>query len=296
MEIRHLKYFLIVAEELSFTKAAEKLFISQPPLSRQIKELEEELGARLFHRNNKKVELTNAGKYFAAQAKGILQLLDKACIQTKKLADNVSGEFKIGYLSSTFSVLISELLQVLSKTFPYVNFKLYEVSTHKQMHALEQGKLDFGILRAPIYSPRIKTQLWFEDSYSLVFNNHLMTLEAEESISLVKNETFIFYNRTYAPEYYNSLIRICASYGFSPNVVHEANNVSSIIQMVKNGLGISIVPSTVAKNYEYSEVTFLELKRINLTTQVLLATSIDEESSIARLAIDFLQKRMESLA
>ena len=124
MELRHLKYFLAVAEELNFTKASEKLFISQPPLSRQIAELEEELQAKLFIRNNKKVELTEAGKYFEKEIKTLFQNLELISAKTKKIAENVSGEFRIAYISSIYSAVISDLIKHLKKQFPYVNFKL----------------------------------------------------------------------------------------------------------------------------------------------------------------------------
>ncbi|HJY11145.1 MAG TPA: LysR family transcriptional regulator, partial [Flavobacterium sp.] len=170
MELRHLKYFLAVAEELNFTKAAEKLFISQPPLSRQIIELEEELQARLFNRNNKKVELTEAGKYFEKEVTTLFQNLERISLKTKKIAENVSGEFRIAYISSIYSSVISDLIKHLKEQFPYVNFKLFEVSTSKQISALEQGKIDLGIIRSPIQSPKIKAQLWFQDGFSVVYN------------------------------------------------------------------------------------------------------------------------------
>ena len=170
MELRHLKYFLAVAEELNFTKASEKLFISQPPLSRQIAELEEELQAKLFIRNNKKVELTEAGKYFEKEIKEIFQNLERISIKTKKIAENVSGDFRIAYISSIYSSIISDLIKHLKAQFPYVNFKLFEISTTKQIDALEQGKIEMGIIRSPIQSPKIKSHLWFKDGFSLVYN------------------------------------------------------------------------------------------------------------------------------
>jgi DNA-binding transcriptional LysR family regulator len=127
MELRHLKYFLAVAEELNFTKAAEKLFISQPPLSRQIIELEEEIQAKLFIRNNKKVALTEAGEYFEKEVQNLFKDLERISVKTKKIAENVSGEFRIAYISSIYSAVISELIKHLKEQFPYVNFKLFEV-------------------------------------------------------------------------------------------------------------------------------------------------------------------------
>ena len=288
MELRHLKYFLAVAEELNFTKAAEKLFISQPPLSRQIIELEEEIQARLFIRNNKKVKLTEAGKYFETEVKTLFQNLERITIKTKKIAENVSGEFRIAYISSIYSSVISDLIKHLKEQFPYVNFKLFEVSTTKQISALEQGKIDLGIIRSPIKSPKIKSQLWFRDGFSVVYNKSLIQINSEEEIPKLKDETFVFFNKDYAPHYHEVLLELCAFYGFEPQVVHESNNINSIVQLVKNGLGISIVPSNIAKNKSDSDISFIELKKVNLYTDVSLITSKEDDSEITKSAVDFL--------
>jgi LysR family transcriptional regulator, benzoate and cis,cis-muconate-responsive activator of ben and cat genes len=288
MEIRHLKYFLTLADELSFIKASEKLFISQPPLSRQIKELEDELGARLFDRNSKKVELTQAGKYFKQEVTLLLDNLERIKLKTQKISNNISGEFRIAYISSTFSGDIAELIKFLSSKYPFVNFSLYEVPTARQISDLEQGKLDLGIIRAPLKSPMIATDLWFKDTFSVVFNKQLVHLDTEEDIDKLKDETFVFFNKDYAPYYYELLLEICAIYGFVPKVVHESNNISSIIQLVKNGLGSSIVPTNILKSHNYPELGFIELKKGNLFTDVLIATPKDNDSEIAKAAIGFL--------
>lgn len=288
MELRHLKYFLKVAEELSFVRAAEKLFISQPPLSRQIKELETEIGAQLFERNNKRVILTDAGKYYQKEIQELVQNLERINLTTKKIAENKSGEFRIAYVSSTFSGDISKLIQYLSQKYPFVNFRLYEVPTVKQIAALEEGKIDLGIVRAPIFSSKIDTQLWFKDSFSLVFNSNLFSIRSENDIENIKNQNFVFFNKEYAPRYFENLLEICAHFGFEPKVVHESNNISSIIQLVKNGLGISIVPTNVVQNYQNNELEFIELKKVNLFTDIVLARPKNQYSEITDAAIAFL--------
>ena len=288
MELRHLKYFLAVAEELNFTKAAEKLFISQPPLSRQIIELEEEIQARLFIRNNKKVELTEAGKYFEKEVRELFNNLDSIKVKTKKIAENISGEFRIAYISSIYSSVISELIKHLKEQFPYVNFKLFEISTTKQISALEQGKIDLGIIRSPVKSPKIKSQLWFQDGFSVVYKKDIIQIKSENEIPNLKDEIFVFFNKDYAPHYHEVLLELCAFYGFTPKVVHESNNINSIVQLVKNGLGISIVPSNIAKNNSDPEIGFIELKKVNLYTDVSLITLKEDDSEITKLAVDFL--------
>lgn len=291
MKLRHIKYFLKLAEELSFVRAAEKLFISQPPLSRQIKELETEIGSQLFERNNKRVILTEAGKFYEKEMREVLKNIERINIKTRKISENQSGEFRIAYVSSTFSGDISDLVQYLSQQFPYVNFRLYEVPTVKQIKALEEFKIDLGIVRAPLHSPKIETQLWFKDNFSLVFNKNLYPIQSEQEIEKLSETTFVFFNKEYSPQYYDNLLEICAYFGFTPKVVHESNNISSIIQLVKNGLGVSIVPTAILKSHNYPEIGYIEIKSLSLFTDILLATPKGHPSEITKTAIEFLKKK-----
>lgn len=117
-----------------------------------------------------------------------------------------------------------------------------------------------------------------------------MSIKSENEIIKLRDETFVFFNKEYAPFYYEKLIEICAKYGFTPKIVHESNNISSIIQLVKNGLGISIVPTNIVKSHNDPELGFLELKKVNLFTDILLATPKLSDSEIAQEAITFLLK------
>ncbi len=168
MEIRHLIYFRTVAEELHFTKAAAKLFISQPPLSRQIKELEEELGVQLFTRSNKQVVLTDAGKYFKKQVDAIFLQLEESKHVVSQIHLGTSGELKIGYISSVYQSHLAEVLKSMRKEFPHVKTSLYEVPTISQIKELEQGKLDAGILRAPVLSEKLVVKTLFFDPFLVV--------------------------------------------------------------------------------------------------------------------------------
>ncbi|QDO95385.1 LysR family transcriptional regulator [Formosa sediminum] len=285
MELRHLRYFLAVAKELNFTKASEVLCISQPPLSRQIKELENEIGVELFDRSNKKVMLTAAGAYFNQELTKHLQDLEAIVLETKKISEHVNGVYKIGYISSICPETITNLVQFLTQKYPYLNIKLYEVSTVKQILALEQNKLDLGIVRAPLVSTKIDSKLWFKDSYVLIFNANKINKSGD--LSEFKNEVFVFFNKDYAPSYYNALLEICAKYGFVPNIVHESNNINSIIQLVRNGLGVSIIPRSLKKSHNYPELSFVDLD-CNFTTNVLLAKPRQKDSKITESAVSFL--------
>ena len=168
MELRHLLYFKTVAEELHFRNAALKLFISQPPLSRQIKELEDELGAQLFTRKNKRVNLTDAGKYFKEEVDAIFARLEESKSIVQQIHKNESGELKIGYISSVYQSHLADVLITMRDVFPYIKTNLFEIPTLMQIKALEQGSLDVGILRAPVHSNQLKVQSLFFDPFMVV--------------------------------------------------------------------------------------------------------------------------------
>ncbi len=291
MEIRHLLYFKTVAEELHFRNAATRLFISQPPLSRQIRELEEELGVKLFLRNNKRVALTDAGKYFKAEVDAILARLEESKNIVKQIHTGESGEFKIGYISSVYQTYLAEVLKSMHQLFPYVKTSLYEVPTITQIHELEQGKLDAGILRAPVHSEKLAVKSLFFDPFVVVvpangkqFNTY------QEMVLLIKNSPFIFFNKEFAPHYNDKLLEICERMGFKPDITHEANNVHSILQLVEAGLGVSILPASLKQQYAYLQVSFVELENIPVNTEVVLAYKASNKSAALKWFVENYNK------
>ena len=297
MELRHLLYFKTVAEELHFRKAATKLFISQPPLSRQIKELEQALGATLFERNNKKVALTEAGKYFKQEVDRLFSQLEESKNLVKQIGGAVSGQLRIGYISSTYHLHLVQVLKEIADVYPFVKTKLFEVPTVKQIQALEEGKLDIGILRAPIQSEKLTVKSLFHDPFAVALPASAGQFNSQAALAkFLKQQAFIFFNQDYAPDYHRKLVEICQRMGFTPNIQHEANNIHSILRLVESGLGVSIVPLSLKsqspwnirdeKGLESSDLEdlnlsrpdlsrrglqFYELKGLPITTEVVLA-------------------------
>ncbi|MFD2872082.1 LysR family transcriptional regulator [Mucilaginibacter ximonensis] len=273
MEIRHLQYFKAVAEHLHFRNAAASLFISQPPLSRQIRELEEELGMQLFERNNKRVALTEAGKYFAASVDSIFAQLE----ESKNIARQIhnaaaSGELKIGYISSVYQPYLAGVLKALRAEFPYIKTNLYERPTIRQIEALEQGQLDVGILRAPVQSENLTVHSLFFDPFMVVMPANDKAFRNRDQLSaFIKDKPFIFFNKEYAPQYHGKLVEICHRMGFKPDITHEVNNVHSILQLVEAGLGVSILPLSLQQQYANLQLTFINLADIPVVTEVVLA-------------------------
>jgi len=286
MEIRHLLYFKTVAEELHFRNAAAKLFISQPPLSRQIKELEEELGVQLFSRNNKRVALTNAGRYFKDEADAILARLAESKSIVKQIHLSEGGEFKIGYISSVYQTYLAEVLKAMHQRFPYIKTSLYEVPTITQVQEIEQGKLDVGILRAPVRSEKLAVKSLFFDPFVVVIPKAAPFNSGQDMVSWIKNSPFIFFNAAFAPQYNDKLLEICARLGFKPDITHEANNVHSILQLVEAGLGVSILPASLQQQYSYLQVSFIELENIPVNTEVVLAYKPSNKSAALKWFIE----------
>ena len=287
MELRHLLYFKTVAEQLHFRKAASKLFISQPPLSRQIKELENELGVVLFTRENKRVNLTDAGKYFKGEVDAIFARLEESKAIVRQIHKSESGELKIGYISSVYQSHLADVLIAMRDVFPYLKTNLFEMPTLPQVKALEQGSLDVGILRAPVHSDQLKVQTLFFDPFVVVtpvMNNRFK--QQEKLAAYLKSSPFIFFNRDFAPHYNDKLIEICARMGFKPEIVHEANNAHSILQLVEAGLGVSILPYSLKHQYSYLKVSFIELENIPVTTEVVLAYKENNKSTALKWFIE----------
>jgi DNA-binding transcriptional LysR family regulator len=272
MELRHLLYFKTVAEELHFTKAAIKLFISQPPLSRQIKELEEELGVQLFTRDNKRVALTDAGKYFKTEVDAIFSRLEESKSIVRQIHLSLSGELKIGYISSVYQSDLAEILKAMRAAFPFIKTGLFEMPTVTQIAALEQGKLDVGILRAPVHSEKLTVKTLFFDPFVVVIpiSDHKFNSN-KELITFLKASPFIFFNKEFAPHYNDKLMEICKRMQFTPDITHEANNVHSILQLIEAGLGVSILPLSLKNQYAHLNVSFIELENIPVNTEVVLA-------------------------
>jgi len=291
MELRHLLYFKTVAEQLHFRKAASKLFISQPPLSRQIKELENELGVLLFTRKEKRVALTDAGKYFKTEVDAIFARLEESKNIVQQIHNSESGELKIGYISSVYQSHLADVLIAMRDVYPYIKTNLFEIPTSAQIKGLEQGTLDVGILRGPVHSDQLKVQTLFLDPFVVVVPANKGKYKKQEKLAaFLKESPFIFFSRDIAPHYNDKLVEICARMGFKPDIVHEANNAHSILQLVEAGLGVSILPYSLKQQYGSLKVSFIELKDTPVNTEVVLAYKQSNKKAALKWFIENYQR------
>ncbi|WP_074406558.1 MULTISPECIES: LysR family transcriptional regulator [Aquimarina] len=262
IELRHFTYFMAVAEELHFRKAADRLFISQPGLSRQIKQMEEIIGVALFVRNKRKVTLTAAGVYLKKELDYIFNHIDFTIRQTRLIDQGSNGEIRIGFLGSAMQTVIPELLVMVNKELPDIQFSLEEMSNHLQVEAVEKDQLDLGFVRLARVPEGIQKKTVHTDSFSMVVPlEHRLTSETFKSIAQVSEEHFILFSSDYSSLYYDKIMSICEDKGFTPKVTHKSVHAQTIFKLVESGLGVAIVPTSLQQGFDLG-VKFLEIPKI----------------------------------
>lgn len=268
MELRHLSYFQAVAEELNFRKAAERLFISQPGLSRQIKQLEEELGVQLFERDKKHVELTVAGAYLKEEVDFVLNHLESTKQQLLEIAAGREGELRVGFLGSASNQVLPDLLKKLSLNFPKITTSLEELSNQMQVEMIQKDKLDLGFVRLASVPEDLEMKPVFRDTFSLVVPaDHPIQSKDFKSVGQFATEPFILFSSDYSNYYYEQIMGICRAAGFMPKIKHKSVHALTIFRLVENGLGIAIVPTSLKEGYEL-KVRFMEIPEISQFTEL----------------------------
>ena len=260
MELRHLRYFIAVAEELHFGRAAAKLFIAQPPLSQQIQQLEKELGFPLFTRTSRNVELTYAGRIFLEEARETIAGIEKAVADARRASQGEVGRLSIGFVgTATFSVL-PEALRRYREQYPEVSLRLRELVSARQAQALRERRIQVGFARPELTAPDIICEpLITEPFVAALPMRHRLAKEPEIAISDLAHDEFILFPRLPRPSYGDLLIRLCQDSGFQPNIVQEAAEIQTAISLVAGGLGVTLLPAS-AVNVHRQGVVFAALR------------------------------------
>lgn len=278
LELRHLRYFLAVAEDLHFRKAAERLYISQPGLSRQIKKLETELGYSLFLRNNRKVALTPAGAYLHTEVSRLLQQLEGVLHHANMLNEGVEGTLKFGYVGSAMQNIIPELLVRFRADFPNIRYELEALDNQQQIDRLMTRDIDIGFIRLERVPQELNRQVVFEDTFSLVLPlDHPLSEQNFTSLAQLQSEPFILFDPTYSLPYYEKVMELFDDAGFSPIVSHRTVHATTIYRLVENGFGLSIVPTSLQMGYQLG-VKFIELTDIPQRTKLSAVWRGDNEN------------------
>tara|TARA_B110000027_G_C16109733_1_gene297130 strand:+ start:1424 stop:2308 length:885 start_codon:yes stop_codon:yes gene_type:complete len=262
IEYRHLRYFLAVAEELHFRKAAEKLFISQPGLSRQIKQMENDLGVTLFERHNRKVALTSTGKYLQKELQMNLKNLEDILDHSKLIEQGKEGHLKLGFVGSAMLQIIPTILKQFNSKFPKVMFNLEEMDNQKQIEGLLSQDIDVGFVRLERVPRSLEIHTVLKETFCLVLpKNHPVNKSNFKNLSQFKDSPFILFDPQYSASYYEKVMQIFDGCGFAPIISHNTIHASSIYKLVENNLGVSIVPKSLQFGYKMN-VKFIELDAI----------------------------------
>jgi DNA-binding transcriptional LysR family regulator len=248
MELRHLRYFVAVAEELSFRRAAERLHLAQPPLSSQIKGLEGELGLKLFERSTRTVKLTAAGKVFLDEARLVLTAAARAEQNVRKAQQGLIGPLRIGVLAPAATPRLARVLRFFRQKFPEVQFSLHEMTSVEQLQQLRDDQLDVGLLRPPVLFPELDYRFLEESSMVLAAPaGHRLAQARHIGWSDFHKEPLVMVHPKLQHGYYDKFLELCAKAGATPIVGQYASDIHSKMWLISAGFGIAPTTETIAE-------------------------------------------------
>src|SRR5882724_944216 len=269
MELRHLRYFVAVAEERHFGRAAKRLHIAQPPLSRQIKGLETELGFTLFDRSRRRVELTSAGGTLLTHARRVFDAVDLATREAKRASLGETGRIVVGYLSSLAYSGLTELLRAFRTRYPSVEVELRELPPAEQIDALKDGRIDVGFVRGPVDDAALTTERVRKEPLVVALPaDHPLATRGRIALELLTNEPFVSFPRNRGPAFFDHLMSLCRKAGFTPRIVQEAPQLD-LLSLVAAGFGVAILPSSI-RELRRDGLAFREIAG-SPSTEVLVA-------------------------
>lgn len=244
MELRHLRYFVAVAEELNFTHAATRLRLAQPALSSQIKDLEEELEAALFERGRRGVQLTRAGKAFYVRARSILAQAAEAAQEARTAAGTITGSLVIGFPSGLHLNYLAPALAAFKAAQPKVDYDYFHGLGPQQLKALREGRIDIGFVTLPAPLDGFAHQVVWRVPFEVVLpRKHPLVRQKAFELADLRGEDFVFCTRESRPEFYDEFFRHCSNAGFRPRVVKEVGGYpTNMLGLISVGVGIGVLP------------------------------------------------------
>lgn len=296
MDLRHLRYFIAVAEELSFTRAADRLHIAQPPLSQQIRQLEEELGVVLLHRTKRSVELSGAGQVFLEHARQIMRATEVAAAQTRRAERGEIGRLSVGFFEHTSYTLLPPIFRSYRERFPNVDVSVRWFPVIGQADALRRGEIDIAFMRPVGDFEDITTEELVTEPFVIaVPASHPFATKESLALSDCSAERFIMYTPHLAPDFHNMILRMCAAAGFTPQVALEVGQVYTCLGLVSAGIGLAFVPSSVQRIH-LDHVVYKRLRSKSLPVEVMLGWRSRNTSPLIRTFAETAKDVIAALA
>lgn len=295
MELRHLRYFVLVAEELHFGRAAQRAGIAQPPLSQQIRALEAELGVALFFRTRRHVELTDAGRALLPRARQLLRDAERATQAARDGAAGLTGTLRIGFPGSLAFGFAGDFVRRHRERSPDVSLELRELTSEQQRAALHRDELDIAFVRYPFRESELESiQLCREPLVAAVPGDRaLAEPEGWISVDRLRDEPFVMFPRSYGPAFFDQVVGLCRAAGFSPRIEQEVIQMPTIVSLVASGVGVAVVPGSM-RRVEVQGVDYHELRGVDGTRPradvYLTSRSSAERSRIVANAIELARR------
>ena len=280
MELRHLRYFVAVAEELHFGRAANRVGIAQPPLSKQIRQLEDEIGVKLFKRTKRSVSLTYAGETFLKEARQALELSERAVRSARRAARGEVGRLVVSFVgSATYSFLPSALRSFRTR-FPHVELFLRELTTYQQLDGLHRKAVDAGVVRPPIKDDALFIETLLQEPFIVALpGGHALASGTSITLQMLAPEGFVMFSRRQGTTFHDQVVSLCHQAGFSPKVVQEAVHIPTVLGLVSAGMGITLVPASIRK-LQFAGVLYRDLAQVDRITELAMAYRRDDESPV----------------
>lgn len=292
LELSHLRCFVAVAEELHFGRAAVRLNLTQPPLSRQIQTLETLLGVKLLDRTSRSVRLTRAGQRFLLEARDLLRMAEGAALAARRTASGQAGSITLGFTAASGYELLPRLIQLFRAQAPDIDVVLKEMVSAHQIEALISGRIDVGLVR-PVFNRREFESLCVvrEPLFLAMPDRHYLVNKPAISIADLDGQPIVTYSPYEARYFYDLVAALFAKAGVSPNYVQYISQIHSIIGLVKAGIGLALVPKA-AKNLRFDGVTMLPIT----DTSTSIELHAIWRSSNTDMALETLQRTLKSLS
>jgi DNA-binding transcriptional LysR family regulator len=296
MELRHLRYFCAVADYGTFSKASRELHVSQSAISEQIADLEREIGGALLDRAVRGARLTPHGEVFLEEARKTLLAADRAVEMAQRSMQGQVGTLAIGFFLWGTGGFFARIIREFRKQYPKVRLSLYEMHTIPQMDALMAGKIDVGFTRPlePPYDQTLRAELLYRDPVVLALPRDHPLAGAAVSVAALARERFVLCERAVTPTLYDSILALCSSAGFSPQIVNTSSTWSGVLTLVESGEGIAMVPSGT-RHLRTAGVVFCKLKPETTHVGISIAWNPEYDGPIQRSFLRLVRENKERI-